>query len=421
MTLPPYQPKTYTLEDAAHLARRTSFGATGAEIHALQEAGPQQAAEQLLSFPAEELPDNPFDPFDGVTPGAAARLSQARWLHEMIHTPHPLREKLALTWHNHFVIDSRKVKNLHAREGYLGILRTKSLGTFGDLTLAIARSPAMLRYLDGDQNKKGKPNENFGRELLELFTLGIGHYTEGDVREGARGLTGWTYAGGRGKNYAEPVKFVFNGRQHDDGQKTFLGVSGNFTGENIVRLACAHPATGDFVARKLLRAFVNDNLGDADVKALGDVFRASGGDLRTVMTTLLESQLFYAPENRASIVKGPVEYVVGTLRAAGSPKMSDKAVMNLTGTLSRMGQELLYPPTVKGWDGGRSWINDSALLLRMQTAAALTLGKNAVLTRPPGSLALLGVEQSPLEDVLGGLSPAQQTYLTLISPEYALA
>ena len=421
MPLPPYQPRSYSLEDAAHLARRTSFGATEAQIRAWQDGGPGKAAEQLLSFKTDPLPDNPFDPFDGVTPGAAAKLSQAGWLYEMIYTPYPLREKLALTWHNHFVIDSKKVKNLHARADYLGILRAQSLGKFGDFALAIARSPAMLRYLDGDQNKKGKPNENFGRELMELFTLGIGNYGEQDVHEGARGLTGWTFEGGRGKKYGEPVKFVFNPRQHDGGSKTYLGQSGNFTGEDIVRLACAHPATGDFIAGKLLRAFVNDVPRDADVKALGDVFRASGGDLRAVMTALLESQLFYAPENRASVIKGPVEYVVGTLRASGAPKLSDPAVMKLTGTLARMGQELLNPPTVKGWDGGRSWINDTALLLRMQTAAALTLGKTAALTRPPSSLALLGSEHSPLEGALSGLSPAQRTYLSLISPEYALA
>jgi len=420
VSLKPYQPRTFTLEDAAHLARRTSFGATEQEIRALHALGPQGAVDRLLRFPAATLPGNPFDPSDGATPGAMVKLTQARWLYEMIHTPHPLREKLALTWHNHFVIGTDKVRNIHALAGYLEVLRTRSLGRFEQLTLAVAQSPAMLRYLDNDQNKKGKPNENFARELLELFTTGIGHYTEQDVQEAARALTGWTYVGGRGKEYDAPVSFVFNARQHDGGVKTYLGQRGNFQGEDVIRISAAHPATGDFVAGKLLRAFVTDNPRDTDVKAVGDLFRASAGDLHEVTRALLTSELFYAPPNRNAIIKSPVEFVVGALRAMDRPPLEEKAVMNLVTLMARMGQELLHPPTVKGWDGGREWINDTTLLLRMQFAAGLTLGRTAV-KRAPGGVALLGTERSPLRGALTGLNAAQQTYLTLISPEYALA
>lgn len=434
MSLTPYAPPRYSPEDAAHLLRRAAFGGTDDEIRALAALGPEQAAGQLLSFGQQELPDNPFTPDDAVDIGSMVRVTQARWLFEMANGLSPAREKLALFWHNHFVIGVDKVKNSRALAGYLAILRGQSLGNFTDFALAIAKSPAMLHYLDNDQNKKGKPNENFARELMELFTMGIGHYSEQDVHEGARGLTGWTFQGVRGRaDFQQEPVFVFLPKQHDDGQKTYLGKTGNFMPEDIVKMACAHPATGDFIARKLWRGFVNDTPEDAGVKALADVFRGSRGDLGVTMRALFTSQAFYSPENRQSIVKSPTEFVVGALRAMGRPKLEDKQYLNLTATLGRMGQALLYPPTVKGWDGGREWINDSSLLLRMQTAAALTLGrlkgKQKAVAAPrlggrvllPSSLAFLGSDRSLINPALSGLDPAQQLYLMLISPEYALA
>ncbi len=424
MSLTPHHPATYTAEDAAHLLRRLAFGGTDAQIHALQALGPQRAAEALLTFDQAERPDNPFTPDDAVDIGSMLRVTRARWLFEMLHGAAPTREKLALFWHNHFVIGTDKVKNSRALAGYLGLLRARSLGNFTDFTLAIAQSPAMLDYLDNDQNKKGKPNENFARELMELFTMGIGHYTETDVHEGARALTGWTYQGGRKREeFTEEPHFTFQKKQHDDGPKTYLGRTGNFGPEDIVRMAAGHPATADFIARKLWRGFVNDTPDDAGVRALADEFRAANGDLGRVMRALVTSEAFYAPKNRASIIRSPAEYVVGALRALGSPRLEDKAYLNLTSTLARMGQQLLQPPTVKGWDGGREWINDSTLLLRLQTAAALTLGraKGQSAGAPPSSLAVLGRERSPFGAALANLNPAQQAYLMLISPEYALA
>ena len=434
MSLTPYRPATYTAEDAAHLLRRLAFGGTDDQIRALQAQGPQRAAESLLTFNQSEAPDNPFTPDDAVDIGSMLKVTQARWLHEMVHGAAPAREKLALFWHNHFVIGTDKVKNSRSLAGYLALLRGRSLGNFTDFALDIARSPAMLDYLDNDQNKRGKPNENFARELMELFTMGIGHYTEQDVHEGARALTGWTYVGGRKReDFQEEPQFAFQQKQHDDGVKTYLGRSGTFMPEDIVKMAAGHPATGDFIARKLWRGFVNDTPDEAGVKALADLFRDTRGDLGQVMHALVTSQVFYAPENRARIIKSPAEYVVGALRALGGPQLEEKAYLNLTGTLARMGQQLLQPPTVKGWDGGREWINDSTLLLRMQTAAALTLGrtkgKQATQAAPriggrvllPSSLALLGSERSLLGPALAGLNPAQQAYLMLISPEYALA
>ncbi|MGY2894236.1 DUF1800 domain-containing protein [Deinococcus sp. UYEF24] len=407
-------------EDAAHLLRRTSFGATDSEIQALVGQTPAQAAEALLSYPQTLQPSN-FSPLDAVAAGAAGKLVQAAWMWEMVYTPYPLRERLALVWSNHFVVANDKVKNVYALQEYLGLLRGQALGKFGEFALSVAKSPAMLRYLDNDQNRKGKPNENFSRELLELFTAGIGNYTEQDVREGARGLTGWSYTGGRNqqKDFAEQPKFVSLPRQHDDGRKTYLGKTGNFTPEDIVNMAAAQPSTALRVAGKLWAAFVSSAPDEAGIAQLAQTFTRSGGDLRAVMTSLLTSDAFYAQQHRLSLYRSPVEYVVGALRAMGRPKLDEKAVLGLVGSTSRMGQELLHPPTVKGWDGGREWINDTTLLLRMQVAAALTLGKNAPQGETLTPLSALG-KLDGLNRALSGLNEKQRGYLMLISPEYQL-
>ena len=425
MPLTPTTVRQLSQEDAAHLLRRTSFGATNTEIQALVGLTPAQAADALLNYP-QTLQQNSFSPLDAVSAGAAGKLVQASWLWEMLYTPHPLRERLALVWSNHFVIAADKVKNVHALQEYLGLLRTHALGNFSEFAVSIARSLAMLRYLDNDQNKKGKPNENFSRELLELFTAGIGapgqpNYTEQDVREGARGLTGWSYVGGRNqvKEFAEQPRFVAVPRLHDDGSKTYLGKSGSFTPEDIVKLAASHPATPRRTAGKLWAAFVSSAPREAGISQLAQTFSQSGGDLRAVMHSLLTSDAFYTPANRQSLYRSPVEYLVGALRAMGRPALSEKAVLGLVASASRMGQELLHPPTVKGWDGGREWINDSSLLLRMQAAAALTLGDKAPRGEALTPLTALG-RADRLSRAMSGLNERQRSYLMLISPEYQL-
>jgi uncharacterized protein (DUF1800 family) len=436
-----------TATDAAHLLRRTSFGATEAQIRALVGQTPQAAAAALLKFPTTTV-ETPFKPLEAVNPGGAIKLLQADWLREMVLTPYPLRERLTLLWSNHFVIAVDKVKNVSAVSGYLGALRGHLSGNFTDLALAAVKTPAMMRYLDNNQNRKGRPNENLGRELLELFTTGIGHYTETDVKEGARALTGWGIQGAGGnKNFAEPQTFAFNKKQHDDGPKTYLGQKGNFSGDDVVRMAATHPASAERVALKLWRAFVSDVPDAAGQKKLTATYTAAGGHLGQTMQALLSSQEFYA--EHASIIRSPVEFVVGALREGGRRDLDVKTYLNLSGTLARLGQELLHPPSVKGWDGGREWINDGTLLLRMQVAAALSLGgagfgsqRNAGAAKPgqanqkqanannagkmtatpvatrPSALALLGSES--VLPGLASLPPAQQRYLMLISPEYQL-
>ncbi|EYB68985.1 hypothetical protein DEIPH_ctg012orf0047 [Deinococcus phoenicis] len=423
MSLTPYAPKL-TPEDAAHLLRRTSFGASDAQIRALAGKDAREAARGLLNFTDARAPGNPFDPMQGATPGAGIQLTRGAWLFEMMYGPHPLREKLALTWSNHFVIGTDKVRNMPMLAAYLNLLRRHAATPdFARFALEMAQSPAMLRYLDNDQNRKGKPNENFSRELLELFTTGIGHYTEDDVREGARALTGWTFEGGRGnQKYLEEPRFVFRAGQHDAGRKTYLGKTGDLSGEDVVRLAATHPQTAVFVSRKLHRAFVRDTPDERAVAASAETFRRTNGNIRAVLEELLSSATFYAPENRAAIIRSPVEFIVGAVRTLGQPKLEAKQLLNLAQTAGKMGQLLLQPDTVKGWDGGREWINDSTLLTRMQVAAALTLGGQAPkLEEQPTPLALLGTERSLLRAALDGLAPKQRTYLTLISPEFQLA
>ncbi|SMB77856.1 DUF1800 domain-containing protein [Deinococcus hopiensis] len=411
-----------TPEDAAHLLRRTAFGGTDAQIRALVGRDAREVARERLTFDQRLTADNPFQPAEAATPFAGVQLTRAAWLYELLYGSQPLREVLTLTWSNHFVVGTDKVRNVPVLAEYLNLLRRHAATTdFTRFALDVAQSPAMLRYLDADLNRKGKPNENFSRELLELFTTGIGPYTEKDVQEGARALTGWTFRGGRGNmKFLESSEFFFISNQHDGGRKSYLGQNGNLSGEDVVRIAASHSATATFVARKLHRAFVADTPDEKAVEASAETFRRTNGDIHAVLEELLASDHFYA--RRAAIIRGPVAYIVGTIRTLGQPKLEAKQILNLAQTAGRMGQFLLQPDTVKGWDGGREWVGDTALLLRMQLAASLTLGNNAPkLETQPTDLALLGAERSPLEAFTKGLTPQQRLYLTLISPEYGLA
>lgn len=420
MTLTPH-PRKLTAEDAAHFLRRTAFGATEKQIRALIGQDAREVARLALNFRQDLAPGNPFDPATGATPGAMLQLTRAGWLYELLYGPAPLREKLALMWSGHFVVGTDKVRNHHALQGYLRLLREQAAPQdFTAFTGAVARTPAMLRYLDNDQNKKGKPNENFSRELLELFTTGIGHYTEQDVQEGARALSGWTFEGGRGnKNFLEEPQFVFQRNRHDSGQKTYLGQTGNLGPDDIIRLATRHPQTALFVARKLHRAFVADTPDPKAVEGSAETWRRTGGDVRAVLEEVLSSAAFYSA--RQAIIRGPIDLMVGTVRTLGQPKLDTKRVLSLSQLAGRMGQTLLQPDTVEGWDGGREWINDTALLLRMQFAASMTLSGGAPQVEPPSSLALIGTERSPLGDALKGLNDKRRLYLTLVSPEFQLA
>ena len=418
--LRPYRQKL-TLEDAAHLLRRTSFGATPAQIRALEGQTAEQAMQGLMNFSLEEMKENPFNPDEGLKANQEIRLTQLRWLFEMIHSPFPLRERLAFFWHGHFAIGVDKVRNHYALGQYLKTLRNHALSSFEQLTLETLKTPAMLRYLDNDQNKKGKPNENLGRELLELFTVGIGQYSEQDVQESARALTGWSAMNkGPQKRSDARFEFVFRVNEHDDGPKTVLGQRGNFKGQDVVRITSAHPATPRFVGRKIWEAFVAPDPSPVELEALASIWEKSGGNLRQIMTALLSSETFFS--RRGAVIRSPLEHAIGSVRALNLPIQDQKFYQSIIPVLTSLGHMPLAPTDVSGWEGGRSWISDGALLTRMQMSAALTLGKK--IDAPGGlkdlSLALLGSENTPHKAVLEGLSAPQQAYLMMISPEYGL-
>ncbi|HYH41353.1 MAG TPA: DUF1800 domain-containing protein [Burkholderiales bacterium] len=363
-------------EDARHLLNRTSFAASPAEIDAYARLTREQAAAKLLTagraVPVTPPPAWTAEPFHWVRlnrqMSAEERMALQRerrekglelrawWLEEMRATPSPMSEKMTLFWHNHFVSSDQKVRSPQLMYRQNALLRRHALGNFGAMLHEVARDPAMVIYLDNASNRKAQPNENFAREVMELFTLGEGHYTEQDVKEAARAFTGWSFDPDRGE-------FLFRAPQHDDGLKTVLGRSGNLTGDDVLRTLLAHPRTAEHVVEKLWREFVSPQPDAAEVKRVAGRFRDSGYDIQVALRALLTSDAFYAAGNRASLVKSPVELVVGTLRQF---HFSTGEMLPFAFTVAQLGQNLFAPPNVKGWPGGDAWINSTTLLARKQ-------------------------------------------------------
>jgi uncharacterized protein (DUF1800 family) len=364
-------------DDARHLLNRTGFGATQAEIEHYVGMSRTQAAGALLdTVRATSVTPPPQSvlamPLRYPRRGAGAselelklfRQQQVReglelrgwWIGEMLATPSPLTERMTLFWHNHFVSSQQKVKLAELMYRQNVTLRAQALGNFGTMLHAIARDPAMIVYLDSAQNRKGAPNENFARELMELFTLGEGNYAEQDVKEAARAFTGWSLDRDSGE-------FRFRPLLHDYGSKTVLGRTGNFDGDDVVDILLAQPATAESVTRKLWREFVSPEPDAAEVSRIAERFRESGYDIKTVVYALVTSDAFYARANRGALVKSPVDLVVGTLRQFG---LHPGDTIPFAVAAAGMGQTLFAPPNVRGWPGQETWINTSSLLARKQ-------------------------------------------------------
>jgi uncharacterized protein (DUF1800 family) len=389
---------------AAHLMERAGFGATPEEIARLAAMTPEQAVNRLVDYdtidartlqPFDEsgIWDPGMDPFppsraeavrrarergEGLgekvlPPGTQRRLQPVVdkffysltannietqrlglwWANRMLATPRPLEEKLTLFWHGHFATGQNKVRDYRMMLQQNRMLRANASGNLRDLLVGILKDPGMLVYLDNGENIKSHPNENFGRELLELFTMGVGNYTERDVREAARAFTGWTN---------DALTYKFDADQHDFGDKTFLGRTGPLNGEDIVETILAQPVTGEFVAGKLYRYFVRDDVSSAVKADLGRSFRESGYRIKPLMRRMLLSRDFYSSASVATQIKSPVHLVVSTYKKMGLrevPTIPDFGRM--TGGL---GQTLLEPPNVAGWAGGRTWITPATLLQR---------------------------------------------------------
>lgn len=268
-----------------------------------------------------------------------------------------LLERMTLFWHDHFACET-KYSKLATQQ--LNTLRKHALGNFGDLVLAIARDPSMIRYLNNQQNRKLKPNENFARELMELFTIGRGNYTEKDIKEAARAFTGWTSN--------KEGEYVFRTRHHDHGEKTFMGETGNFNGEDIVSIILKRKETALFICEKIYAYFVNEQVDQERVIQLANDFRSSGYDIGRLMRQIFSSDWFYAPENVGNKIKSPIELMAGMMKQLNVTKISSTGLIGMERAL---GQILLKPPNVAGWPGGRAWIDNSTLLLRLNLAGAL--------------------------------------------------
>ena len=275
-----------------------------------------------------------------------------KFLNQMVHSEDQLREKIAFFWHGHF---ATRVVNSRFNLQLLNTIREKSLGNFGDLLKAVSQSPAMLQFLNNQQNKKGHPNENFAREVMELFTLGRGNYTEKDVQEGARAFTGWSFL--------PDGSFFERPRQHDFGPKTFLGKTGNFDGNDALNIILEQKGTAKFIVTKIYKFFVNEKINPGIIEHLSDQFYDSKYDIKKLMTEIFTSKWFYNEENIGAKIKSPIELMAGIMRTL---PMELEKPENLIVYQKLLGQMLLYPPNVAGWPSGNSWIDSSTLMLRLQ-------------------------------------------------------
>lgn len=356
----------------AHLYRRAAFGPSPADTARALADGPEKTLDRLLAGePNPQLSDD----FLASTGGFYTDPVGLRgwWLYAMLESGHPLREKLALFWHNHFATSYGKVRNtpLMLKQNFL--LRKHALGKFRPFLLDMSRDTAMLVWLDSNRNVKGAPNENYAREVMELFSLGVGNYTEKDVQEAARAFTGWHHD-------PEVERFEYNADLHDDGPKTVFGKTGPWGGEDVVRLCCDHPACARFLVGKLYAFLVSETPPPKGLLApLEDRLRASDYDLAELVKTMLGSRLFFSPHAYRKRVKWPVEFALGAVRAVVPPRGPNPEdpwvpIGDLIDPLGKMGQALFAPPNVKGWRTGTDWLNSATLLARNNFAETVATG-----------------------------------------------
>ncbi len=361
----PSDKNPWDLKKAGHLLRRATFGATHAELQTALKEGPKATIDNLLigrepSADFEKTSDYLASEQSLPTSASNPRLA-AWWLWRMLNSGHPLREKISLGWHNHFATSNAKVQNAQFMVGQYRLIHKHALGDFRVLLKEISFDPAMLIWLDAKESKKGKPNENYARELMELFSLGIGHYTEADIREAAKAFTGYDVAAGAMK---------FSAKQHEAGSKKVLGQAGNWKGEDIVRICLEQPACPRFLVRKLYAFLVSETANPTDelIHPLADDYRKSGFDTAKLVETILRSEHFFAVSSYRQRVKSPVEFALGIVRGLEGTA----GVLPLAEALEPLGQALFAPPSVKGWDGGPTWLNAQTLLFRQNLALALT-------------------------------------------------
>ena len=368
-----------TNKQIQHLYWRAGFGISYQELETVNTFSKDQIVDQLfenhtaftpLQMDFGALLKNPRE----LSKEERRKLRQLRntkmtelnllWLNQLITTESILREKMTLFFHDHFAVRLRTPRAcIHLNN----VIRKNALENFGDMLMEVSKSPAMLIFLNNRQNRKDHPNENFAREVMELFTLGRDNgYTENDIKEAARAFTGW--------NLTKMGSFVFRSAHHDYGSKTILGKTGNFTGEDVIRILLEEKQTARYICQKLYQYFVNEAIVDAHVEELTEVFYNSNYDLSVVMKSLLKGDWFYQPINIGSKIKSPIELIVGLSRPFKVTYENPKVLLYLQKKLNQM---LFFPPNVAGWPGGKAWIDNSTLMLRLKLPS-LTLNSGVI-------------------------------------------
>jgi hypothetical protein len=401
--LSPLANTDWNYDRAAHLLERAGFGGTPADIDLLASMSPSEAVRSLVYFdPTANSRLHPFDhsgihdpglePFPPSRPATtdlaketgealgikvkptgnrrlqpvvnkffywlrASVLETNRvaywWANRMVDSNNPLQEKMALFWHGHYAVNESKVRDYRKLLIEIELFQEMGTGNFRDLMVAVAQDPAMLSFLDAGVNVKGAPNENFAREIMELFTMGVGNYSERDIREAARAFTGWNYA---------DLEFVINEDEHDNGVKQFLGRSGNLDGVEVIDIIMEQPVTAEYIAGKIYRFFVRDDLSSELQNELGNVFRDSNYEVAPLLETIFQSKDFYSAASVGTHIKSPIELAVSTYVKLGLEDVP--GVPDFNSATGALGQTLFRPPTVAGWAGGRSWITPGLLLER---------------------------------------------------------
>ncbi len=369
-----------SFSDTRHLVARTALGQEWGGVKLLEGKTRQEAIQILLKSSPSKVPPlptlTPWAKVQSMSMQSGLGKKRARkmmkiegkrlkswWMKHLLYTKAPVNEHMTLFWHNHFTSSLEKVEQPRLMYNQNKLLRTNATGNFRSLLHSVARDPAMLVYLDGSENVKGSPNENFARELLELFTLGRGHYRESDVKAAAIAFTGWGTDRNRGT-------YVYDASKHDTRRVTFMGRTGSFTGDQIIDTILEKPRVSEYIAEKFWKEFISDSHPNpAYIKRWGLAFRKSNYNIKTLLSEVLNSNAFWDPKYQGTLTKSPIDIVVGTLRTLPFPKLSAGELVHISQLL---GQDLFDPPTVKGWSGGTSWIDTQTLLVRTSLLTKLT-------------------------------------------------
>jgi uncharacterized protein (DUF1800 family) len=365
-----------SVKQIRHLYARAGFGSRFEELKQAENLSVKQAVAQIFKasetiVPADIIAGNiSYKDFLLANEGTKKMFLQEQrqqekalnidWINKMSASDAQLREKMTLFWHNHFAC---RTQNAWYAQQLNNIQRNNAVGNFKTLLLEVSKAPAMLQFLNNQQNQKNHPNENFARELMELFTIGRGNYTEQDVKESARAFTGWSFN--------KQGSFTARAELHDTGQKTFLGNTGNFSGEDIINILLTKKETAHFICNKLYKYFVNETPDALHVNAMADVFYSNNYEIKPLLEFVFTAEWFYADKNTGNLIKAPVEFIVGLNRQFYITYQNPDVVLQFERAL---GQVLFYPPNVAGWPGGRNWIDSSSLMYRIRIPATVLNG-----------------------------------------------